>query len=143
MTRNRLPAPPLRLDKGFVRGWGMLSTLYYKLYNNDLIHLLESLRARTTIGHIDCSCPTCADNVTLLANFLVCLQLLLVVVKFFICRGHKFINSQKLTEVELNKVACCERENQMHSLGWIRFREETRRCPWGRYEPFGYCRYFC
>ena len=59
-----------------VRQGGILSTLHYKLYNNDLLHLLESLMAGMSIGHIDCSCPTCADDVAPLAKFLVCLQLL-------------------------------------------------------------------
>ena len=112
-------SPPLsRLSKGSVGGGGggILSTLHYNLYDNDLLHLLEFLKAGMSIGHIDCSCPTCADDVALLAKLFLCLQLLLIVVKFFICREHYFINAQKSAEVDLNKVArhC---DNQMPSLG--------------------------
>ena len=89
---KELSPPLLRLGKGSVRGGGgILSTLHYKLYNNDLLHLLEFLKTGMSIGHIDCSCPTCADDVALLAKFFLCLQLLLIVVKFFICREHYFI----------------------------------------------------
>ena len=97
-------SPSFEIRQG-VRQGGILSTLHYKLYNNDLLHLLEFLKAGMSIGHIDCSCPTCADDVALLAKFFLCLQLLLIVVKFFICREHYFINAQKSAEVDLNKVA--------------------------------------
>ena len=70
-----------------------------KLYNNDLLLLLEFLRAEMSICHIDCSCPTCADDVALLAKFFLCLQLPVIVVKFFICREHNFIGAQKSAEV--------------------------------------------
>ena len=92
----------------------ILSTLHCRPYSH--LHLLEFLKAEMLIGHIDCSCPTCADNVVLLAKFFLCLQLLLVVVKFF-CRVHYFLNVRKSAEVDLNKVARQECNNKMHSLG--------------------------
>ena len=61
-------SPSFEIYKGYVRGHP--PTLYCKLYNNDLLHLLESLRAGMSIGHIDCSCPTCAGDAALLANSL-------------------------------------------------------------------------
>ena len=70
-----------------------------------------------SIGHIDCRCPTCADDVAPLAKFLVCLQLLPGVVKFYICREHYFINAQKSAEVELSRVARCGKDDQMPTLG--------------------------
>ena len=69
-----------------------------------------------SIGHIDCSCPTCADDVALLAKFLICLQLLFGVVKFYISREHYFINAQKSTEVELSKVASFGKDDGMPTL---------------------------
>ncbi|MEW8547288.1 MAG: reverse transcriptase family protein, partial [Candidatus Thiodiazotropha sp.] len=99
-----LVSPLFQIRQG-VRQGGILSTLHYKLYNNDLLHLLESLRVGMSIGHIDCSCPTCADDVALLAGSFLYLQLLLMVVKFFICREHYFINAQKSAEVDLHKLA--------------------------------------
>ena len=109
-------SPSFEIKQG-VRQGGILSTLHYKLYNNDLLHLLESLRAGMSIGHIDCSCPTCADDVALLAKFLICLQILLGVVKFYISREHYFINAQKSAEVELSKVASCGKDDGMPTLG--------------------------
>ena len=108
-------SPSFEIKQG-VRQGGILSTLHYKLYNNDLLHLLESLRAGMSIGHIDCSCPTCADDVALLAKFLICLQILLGVVKFYISREHYFINAQKSAEVELSKVASCGKDDGMPTL---------------------------
>ena len=66
-----------------------------------------------SIGHIDCSCPTCADVVALLAKILICLQLILGVVKFYISREHYFINSKKSAEVELSEVASCGKGDRM------------------------------
>ena len=108
-------SPPFEIGQEVCQG-GILSTLHYNLYNNDPLYFLEFLKAGMSIGHIDCSSPTCADDVALLAKFFLCLQLLLIVVKLFICREHYFINVQKSAEVDLNKVArhC---ENQMPSLG--------------------------
>ena len=77
-----------------VRLGGILSTLHYKLFNNDLLHLLGA-RDGTTIGHIDCSCPTCADDAALLAKFLLCLQILLMVVRYFLGRERYDINTTK------------------------------------------------
>ena len=70
-----------------------------------------------SIGHIDCSYPTCADDVALLAKFFLCLQLLLVVVKFFIRREYYFINAQKSAEVDLNENANNASVKQTSTLG--------------------------
>ena len=51
-----------------------------------------------------CSCPTCADDVALLAKFLLFLQILLMVVKYFLGRERYGINTSKSTEVVLNDV---------------------------------------
>ena len=123
-------SPSFEIKQG-VRQGGILSTLHYKLYNNDLLHLLESLRAGMSICHIDCSCPTCADDVALLAIFLICLQLLLGVVKFYISREHYFINAQKSVEVELSKVASCGKEMGCRHWERTRSRGVFRRCTWG------------
>ena len=87
-----------------VRQGGILSTLHYKLFNDDLLHLLEALKVGMVIGHIDCSCPTCADNVALLAKFLLCLQVLLTVVRYYLGRERYSINTSKSVEVVLNKI---------------------------------------
>ena len=70
---------PLEIKQGVI-----LSILHYKLYNNDLLHLLQTTRVGMSIGHIDCSCPTCADDVALLAKFLLFLQTLLKIVGYFL-----------------------------------------------------------
>ena len=87
-----------------VRQGGILSTLHYKLFNDDLLHLLEALKVGMAIGHIDCSCPTCADDVALLAKFLLCLQVLLTVVRYYLGRERYSINTSKSVEVVLNKI---------------------------------------
>ena len=93
---------PFEIKQG-VRQGGILSTLHYKLFNNDLLHLLQALGVGMNIGHIDCSCPTCADDVALLAKFLLCLQVLLTVVMYFLGRERYGINTSKSVEVILNK----------------------------------------
>ena len=87
-----------------VRQGGVLPTPHYKLYNNNLLLLLQALRVGMSVGHIDCSCSTCADDVALLAKFLLFLQILLMVVKYFLGRERYGINTSKSTEVVLNDV---------------------------------------
>ena len=54
-------------SKQGVRQGGILSTMHYKLFNDELLHLLEALKVGMAIGHIDYrTCPTCADDVALL-----------------------------------------------------------------------------
>ena len=57
-----------------------------------------------SIGHTDCSCPTCADDVALLAKFLLFLQILLMVAKNFHGRERYGKNTSKSAEVVLNDV---------------------------------------
>ena len=80
---------------------GILSTMHYKPFINDLLLLFQRLGVGMTIGHIDRSSPTCADDVALLATVLVCLQLLLCVVKYYIDRERYGINAPKSAEVYL------------------------------------------
>ena len=65
---------PFEIKEG-VKQWGILSTLHYKLYNNELLLLLQALRVGMSIGHTDCSCTTCSNDVALLAKFLFFLRL--------------------------------------------------------------------
>ena len=51
-----------------VRQGGILSADLYKLYINDLLNRLQNSRVGGKIGHIDCSAPTCADDMTNLSN---------------------------------------------------------------------------
>ena len=73
--------------------------MHYKLFVNDLLLLLQRLGVGISIGHIDCSSLTCADDFALLATILICLQLLLLVVKYYIGRERYGINAQKSSEV--------------------------------------------
>ena len=75
--------------------------MHYKLFINDLLLLLQRLGVGMTIGHIDCSSPTCAEDVVLLNTVLVCPQLLLGVVKYYIDRERYGINAPKSAEVDL------------------------------------------
>ena len=53
---------PFNVSQGVCQG-GILSTLHYKLFNNVLLHMLESLQ----IGCIKYCDLTCADDVPCLA----------------------------------------------------------------------------
>ena len=93
-------SPPIDIKQG-VRQGGILSTMHYKLFINDLLLLLQRLGVEMFIGHIYCSSPTCADDVALQATVLVCLQLLLCVVKYYTDRERYGINARKSAEVDL------------------------------------------
>ncbi|XP_021377157.1 uncharacterized protein LOC110465561 [Mizuhopecten yessoensis] len=60
-----------------VRQGGLLSTELYKVYVNDLLNCIQSTGLGIKIGTNDCSAPTCADDVTILAHELSSLQTLL------------------------------------------------------------------
>ena len=94
-------SPPFEIRQG-VRQGGILSTLHYKLFNNDLLVLLQKLRVGVSIGHIDCCAPTCADDVALLPATIFLLQILASEIFYYICREHYTINALKSAEVVLN-----------------------------------------
>ena len=100
---------PFEIRQG-VRQGGILSTLHYKLFNNDLLLLLQRLRVGFSIGHIDCCARTCADDVAVLAATVICLQILACVVFYYICREHYTINAQKSAEVDLNEDASLDED---------------------------------
>ena len=87
--------------------------MHFKLFVNDLLLLLQRLGVRMSIGHIDCSSPTCADDVALLATLLICLQLLLFVVKYYIDRERYGINAQKSSEVDLVEDKSVQYQNSL------------------------------
>ena len=45
-----------------VRQVEVLSAQHYKSHNNDLLHMTVNLQTGITIGHINCSAPTCFDD---------------------------------------------------------------------------------
>ena len=92
---------PFVIKQG-VRQGGVLSTLHYKLFNNDLLHMLESLGLGAFIGHINCCAPTCADDVALLGLCKKYLWELLYIVWFYKGRERYLINAQKSVEVLLS-----------------------------------------
>ena len=91
---------PFVIKQG-VRQGGVLSTLHYKLFNNDLLHMLESLGLGAFIGHINWCAPTCADDVALLGLCKKHLWELLYIVWFYKGRERYLINAQKSVEVLL------------------------------------------
>ena len=76
--------------------------LHYKLFNNDLLLLLQEMRVGMSIGHIDCCVHTCADDVVLLAMTTLCLLLIVYVVNY-ICHERYIINAKKSVDVMLNE----------------------------------------
>ncbi|MCW4345464.1 MAG: reverse transcriptase domain-containing protein, partial [Candidatus Thiodiazotropha endolucinida] len=92
---------PFTVRQG-VRQGGILSTLHYKLFNNGLLHMLESLHLGAFIGHINCCAPTCADDVALLGTCKRHLRELLHTVWFYKGRERYLINAQKSVEILLS-----------------------------------------
>ena len=66
---------PYKVQQG-VRQGGVLSAQHNKLYNNDLLHMIESFGTGAMIGHINCSAPTC-DDLAALAKSRLVLQIML------------------------------------------------------------------
>ena len=58
---------PFQVIQG-VRQGGILSTVHYKLYNNDLLYMLQESGIGATIGCFYCGAPTCTDDVAALGG---------------------------------------------------------------------------
>ena len=97
---NGKSSSPFEIKQG-VRQGGILSTLHYKLFNNDLLLLLQKMDVGMPIGYFNCCALTCADDVALLEATTLCLLLLLYAVKYYICREHYNINATK-ADIVLN-----------------------------------------
>ncbi|MES9904544.1 MAG: reverse transcriptase family protein [Sedimenticola sp.] len=73
-----------------VRQGGILSTLFYKIYINQLLLDLESQHMGKHIGTVYVGCPTCADDVLLMATDSIQLQAMLDVVNAY-SRDHRYL----------------------------------------------------
>ena len=92
---------PFPVKQG-VRQGGILSTIHYKLFNNDLLHVIEESGIRATIGCLYCGAPTCADDVAALGGKMHA-QCIVTIVRWY-CGGHRYcIHPQKSEEVPMNK----------------------------------------
>ena len=92
---------PFQVRQG-VRQGGILSTVHYKLYNNDLLHMLQESGTGATIGCFYCGAPTCADDVAVLGGRMHA-QCIVYIVRGY-CSGHRYcIHPKKSEEVPLNK----------------------------------------
>ena len=85
-----------------VRQEGVLSAQYYKLYNNDLLHMIVNLQTGTTIGHINCSAPTCCDVLAALARGALFLQVIMDIVEFYKNRERYGIQTTKSSNLPLH-----------------------------------------
>lgn len=104
--KNRL-SDPFVIKQG-VRQGGILSTLHYKLFNNNLLHMIEDLHVGACIGSVDCSCPTCADDVGVLGEDDDDTQEELKVVRFYSKRERYSIQPQKCAAVPLHRPKGCQ-----------------------------------
>ena len=92
---------PFQVRQG-VRQDGILSTVHYKLFNNDLLHMLQDSGLGASIGCFYCGAPTCADDVAALGGRMHA-QCIVYMVKGYCC-GHRYcIHPKKSEEVPLNK----------------------------------------
>ena len=74
-----------------------MSTVIYKTYINEVLLILERNRIGTNIGTTYVDCPTVADDLALLANFISDLQLMLDVTNSFANREKYVIHPEKST----------------------------------------------
>ena len=59
---------------------------HYKLFDNDLLHMIVSMCAGTRIGQINCSAPSCWDDLAglaSLASLAIILQMILCIVEYY------------------------------------------------------------
>lgn len=64
--QNKL-SDSIQLMQGTKQG-AKLSTTLYKVYNNSILDSINNTHMGCHIGNINISCPTCADDIALLAN---------------------------------------------------------------------------
>ena len=83
-------------------GGGVLSAQHYKLYNKDLLHMIVNLQTGTTIGHINCSAPTCCDDLAALARRALFLQMIMDIVEFYKNRERYGIQTTKSSSLPLH-----------------------------------------
>jgi hypothetical protein len=62
-----LVSEPFDITQG-VRQGGILSAEEYKRFNNDLLNWLQGSTVGAKLGNIPCPSPTCADDITLMAE---------------------------------------------------------------------------
>ena len=92
---------PFKVQQG-VRQGGVLSARHYKLYNNDLLHIIFNLQTGTTIGHINCSAPTCCDDLAVLARRALFLQMIMDILEFYKNRERYGIQTTKTSNLPLH-----------------------------------------
>ncbi|MEW8545051.1 MAG: reverse transcriptase family protein, partial [Candidatus Thiodiazotropha sp.] len=78
-----------------VRQGGVLSTFLFLVYLNDLLHDIENSHKGAHIGTLNCSCPTYADDMSLLANSPDALQALMNIVFRYYCKFRLDMNVDK------------------------------------------------
>ena len=88
---------PFTIKQG-VRQGGILSTVHYKLFNNDLLRMCEESCLGAGIGCFRCGAPTCADDVAVLGNRAFHVQCLVEMVHGYCSCEHYTIHPQKSEE---------------------------------------------
>ena len=73
---------PVCLHQGIGQG-KILATENYKVYINPLLKMLENANVGAKIGPIYCGCPTCADDIIMLATSDYELQIMLQLQIFY------------------------------------------------------------
>jgi hypothetical protein len=96
-----------------VRQGGILSTLFYKLYNQDLLDFLERGRVGYSIGtnHILGS-PACADDVAILADTVRVLQSQARAAEYHAAKDRYNINASKTDVLVFNSKVTAEEWNE-------------------------------
>lgn len=95
-------SPGFQIGQG-VRQGGILSTTHYKLFNNNLLSMIEDLNIGAQIGCLNVSAPTCADDVAALGNNSEHVQWVVDMVRGYTSRERYCINPKKSEEIVLNR----------------------------------------
>ncbi|VDI75415.1 Hypothetical predicted protein [Mytilus galloprovincialis] len=94
-------ADPFSILQG-VRQGGILSTDLYKVYVNSLLNQIEKSGIGAHIGTIACAAPTCADDVSRLANTPEELQILLDTVENYSKQENYKLQPTKCAVISMN-----------------------------------------
>ena len=86
-----------------VRQGGILSTVHYKLFNNDLLRICEESGLGAGIGCFRCGAPTCGDDVAVLGNRAFHVQCLVEMVRRYCSCEHYTIHPQNSEEMVMNE----------------------------------------
>jgi hypothetical protein len=89
------------VKQGVMQG-GILSTVFYKRYNNTLLDQLHQEKHGVYLGDIHCPAPTCVDDIALVAHSPLELQIQMDIALQYSCMKHYELQPSKSMVVPFN-----------------------------------------